>query len=71
MRFYSSYTQLPLNEYLENNNWYQWFYDGFWSAKPLVPMVLQWFLVWQPLVQMILRWFWSLATIGPDGFQWF
>ena len=32
--------------------------------KPLVPMVFQWFLVYQPLAPM----FFSLATIGLDGF---
>ena len=57
-----------MNEWLESNHWYQWFYDGFWSGKPLIPMVLHWFLVWQPLVPMVFQWFCSPETIGPDGF---
>ena len=27
------YSPLPLNEWMENHHWYQWFYDGFWSKN--------------------------------------
>ena len=67
--FHSSCTPLPLNEWLESNHWYQWCYNGFWSGKPMVPMVLQWFLVWQPLVPIIFQWFCNPATIGLNGFS--
>ena len=45
-----------MNEEFGNHDWYQWFYNGFWS-EPLVPMVLQWFLVQQPLDTMVFKWF--------------
>ena len=28
---------------MESHHWYQRLYDGFWSPKPLVAMVFQWF----------------------------
>ena len=37
------YSPLPSNEWMESHHLYQWFYDGFWSPKPLVAMVFQWF----------------------------
>ena len=37
------YSPLPLNEWMESHHWYQWFYDGFWTTKPLVAMFFQWF----------------------------
>ena len=58
-----------MNEWLESNHWYQWFYDGFWSSKPLVPMVLQWFLVWQPLVPMVFLLPSSFQVDPPSGFM--
>ena len=47
---------------------YQWFYDGFWSPKPLVAMVFQWFLVQKPLLAMVFQWFLVTKTIGSNGF---
>ena len=30
--------KMNINEQLENSHWYQWFHNGFWSDKPIVPM---------------------------------
>ena len=38
--------------------------NGFWSGKPLVPMVFQCFLVQ-------CQWFFNGFVIRNDGFQWF
>ena len=64
-----SYSPLPLNEWLENHHWYQWFYDGFWSPKPLVAMVFQWFLVQKPLAPMVFSIVFGPKTIGTNGFS--
>ena len=66
--FHSLCTPLPLNEWLESNHWHQWFNDGFWSGKPLVAMVLQWFWFWY---QWIFDGFVVLQPLDPMVFQWF
>ena len=39
--------------------------------KPLVPMVLQCFFVWKPLVPMVLQWFLVQQPLDTMVFQWF
>ena len=60
---------MPINEKLENRHWYQWFNNGFWSDKPLLPMVFDpatidadGFKVWQPLDTMVFQWFPMVAN---------
>ena len=53
------------------HRWYQWFFNGFWSDKPLVPLVLQWFLVQQPLMPMVLKFGNHWTQWFFNGFQWF
>ena len=65
------YSPLPLNEWMESHHWHHWFYDGFWSPKPLVAMVFQWILVQKPLLAMVFQWFWSPKPLVAMVFQWF
>merc|ERR1712047_16834 len=55
--------------FLHVKHWCQWFFNGFLTCEPLVPMVFQWFFRFQPLVAMVFQCFFPIQPLPLN--EWF